>query len=163
MAVSRTERKHLQKNEVFPLNDMVKNLFLWLLIAVVLISIFSNFGPRTGTEQKFTYSEFLHQVDTGNVNAVTIDNRNIEGMTQNEQPFSTYMPVEDTNLLTDLIKHNVNVKGKAPEQQSLLMHIFINWFPMLLLIGVWVFFMRQMQGGGGRGAFGEQALPASGD
>lgn len=134
------------------MNDMVKNLFLWLLIAVVLISIFSNFGPRTGTEQKLSYSEFVHQVDSGNINSVTIDNRMIEGMTSNEQPFSTYMPVEDPNLLASLLKHNINVKGKPPEQQSLLMHIFINWFPMLLLIGVWVFFMRQMQGGGGRGA-----------
>ena len=131
---------------------MVKNLFLWLFIAVVLIFVFSNFGPRPAVDQRLSYSEFVRQVQQGNVTAVTIDNRNIEGKTQGDQTFNSYIPLEDPTLLDTMIKKGVNVKGKPPEQQSLLMHIFINWFPMLLLIGVWVFFMRQMQGGGGRGA-----------
>lgn len=131
---------------------MVKNLFLWLFIAVVLIFIFSNFGPKTNAEQRLSYSDFLHQVQQGNVSTVTIDNRMIEGVMQGDQNFNTYIPMEDPTLLGELVKKGVNIKGHPPEQQSLLMHIFINWFPMLLLIGVWVFFMRQMQGGGGRGA-----------
>ncbi|MBI5447947.1 MAG: ATP-dependent zinc metalloprotease FtsH [Gammaproteobacteria bacterium] len=131
---------------------MVKNLFLWLFIAVVLIFIFSNFGPKSGADQRLSYSDFVHQVQQGNVSAVTIDNRVVEGVMQGDQVFNTYIPLEDPTLLNELMKKGVSVKGRPPEQQSMLMHIFINWFPMLLLIGVWVFFMRQMQGGGGRGA-----------
>lgn len=134
------------------MNDMVKNIFLWLIIALILISVFSNFSPKDRAEYRWTYSEFLNEVQQGNVGSVTIENRNIRGLTKNDKSFMTYMPLDDQYLLPELVKRKVNVKGQPPEQQSLLMHIFINWFPMLLLIGVWVFFMRQMQGGGGRGA-----------
>jgi cell division protease FtsH len=135
---------------------MIKNLLLWLVIAVILISVFSNFGPHREAAQKYSYSEFMQTVNKGDVKSVTIDDRNIQGTLKNNSQFVTYMPMEDQSLLADLIKNNVNVKGKAPDQQGLLMRIFINWFPMLLLIAVWIFFMRQMQGGGGRGpmAFG---------
>jgi len=131
---------------------MLKNLFLWLIIAVILISVFNNMEPRQAGEQRLTYSDFLHQVQQGTVNSVTIQNQIITGTLQNDKPFVTYMPMADQFLLPELVKKGVNVKGQPPEQEGLLMHIFINWFPMLLLIGVWVFFMRQMQGGGGRGA-----------
>lgn len=135
---------------------MIKNLLLWLVIAVILISVFSNFGPKRDVAQKYSYSQFLQTVDKGDVKSVVIDDRNIQGMLKNNTQFATYMPMDDQNLLGDLTKKNVDVRGKAPDQQGLLMRIFINWFPMLLLIGVWIFFMRQMQGGGGRGpmAFG---------
>lgn len=131
---------------------MLKNLFLWLVIAVILVMVFSNFGPRHGEDLKYSYSEFLQQVEQGNIRSVTINQDVIKGSTQNNASFSTYMPMPDQFLLSELIRKKVDVKGQAPEQQSMLLHIFINWFPMLLLIGVWVFFMRQMQGGGGRGA-----------
>lgn len=136
------------------MNDMIKNLFLWLVIAVILVSIFNNFGPQALPEQRLSYSEFVHEVQQGNVSTVTIDDRKntITGSLQDDKAFVTYLPMSDQYLLSELIKKGVNVKGQPPEQQSLLMHIFINWFPMLLLIAVWVFFMRQMQGGGGRGA-----------
>jgi cell division protease FtsH len=135
------------------LNDLLKNLLLWTVIAIILVSIFSSFNPRQVSEEKLSYSEFLRQVQQGSVSSVTIENQNIRGITQNDKPFSTYMPLQDPDLLVTLYKKGVNIKGQPPEQQGLLMHIFINWFPMLLLIGVWVFFMRQMQGGsGGRGA-----------
>lgn len=134
------------------LSDMLKNLFLWLIIAIILISVFNNLEPRQTGEERLTYSEFLHQVEQGNVNTVTIENQVITGTMQNDKQFTSYMPLEDPYLLPELVKKNVNVKGQPPQQEGLLMHIFINWFPMLLLIGVWVFFMRQMQGGGGRGA-----------
>ena len=135
---------------------MIKNLLLWLVIAVILISVFSNFGPKREVAQKYSYSEFLQTVDKGDVKNVVIDDRNIQGVLKNNSQFTTYMPMEDQNLLTDLKQKGVDIRGKAPDQQGLLMRIFINWFPMLLLIGVWIFFMRQMQGGGGRGpmAFG---------
>lgn len=132
---------------------MVKNLFLWLIIAIVLVSVFSNFGPRHTTQKKITYSEFLKDIDQGMVNSVTIeDNKVIKGITKNNHRFVTYMPMQDTALLGELLKNNVDVSGQEKQQESFLLHLFINWFPMLLLIGVWIFFMRQMQGGGGRGA-----------
>lgn len=131
---------------------MVKNLFLWLIIAIVLVSVFSNFGPRNVNTEKLAYSQFLKEVDQGKVAAVTIeDNRVIKGITKNSHRFVTYMPVNDNALLGELLKYNVEVSGQEKQQESFLLHLFINWFPMLLLIGVWVFFMRQMQGGGGRG------------
>lgn len=135
------------------LNDMLKNLFLWLIIAMILIFVFSNFSPSNPQLQKYSYSEFLRSVDDGNIASVTIDGQNIKGVTRNNQYFTTYMPLEDQFLLVDLYKKGVEIKGQPPEQESFLMHIFINWFPMLLFIGIWIFFMRQMQGGGGgRGA-----------
>lgn len=135
------------------MNDMVKNLFLWLIIAIVLVSVFSNFGPRHTQSQKVSYSQFLKQVDQGMVQSVTIENdKLIKGRTKNDKAFSTYIPLRDNQLLNQLIKNNVNISGQQQQQESFLLHIFINWFPMLLLIGVWIFFMRQMQGGGGRGA-----------
>ena len=121
-------------------------------MAIVLVSVFSNFGPKHTPSQQLTYTEFLHNVDQGMIRSVNIQDQNISGITQNNKKFSTYIPMHDQFLLQDLIKKGVDVVGEKPQQQSMLMHIFINWFPMLLLIGVWVFFMRQMQGGGGRGA-----------
>jgi len=131
---------------------MVKNLVLWLIIAVILMSVFSNFGPRHAQVAKIPYSQFLDQVRKGEVKSVTIDNRQIRGITRSEDNFVTYMPVPDDYLLGELLNNKVVIIGKVPEQQSLLMSIFISWFPIILFIGVWMYFMRQMQGGGGRGA-----------
>ncbi|KTD76271.1 ATP-dependent zinc metalloprotease FtsH [Legionella waltersii] len=132
---------------------MVKNLFLWLIIAIVLVSVFSNFGPRNTVAEKVSYSQFLQEVEQGIVNSVTIeDNKIIKGVTKNNKRFVTYMPMQDNALLGELLKSKVDVSGQEKQQESFLLHVFINWFPMLLLIGVWIFFMRQMQGGGGRGA-----------
>jgi cell division protease FtsH len=95
----------------------------------------------------------LKEVDQGMVNSVTIeDSKIIKGMTKNNKRFVTYVPMQDNALLGELIKGKVDVSGQEKQQESFLLHLFINWFPMLLLIGVWIFFMRQMQGGGGRGA-----------
>lgn len=132
---------------------MVKNLFLWLIIAIVLVSVFSNFGPNPADLQKLSYSQFLKETEKGQITSVTIeDNKVIKGVTKNNQRFVTYMPLQDQALLGQLLKNHVEVKGQEKPQESFLLHLFVNWFPMLLLIGVWVFFMRQMQGGGGRGA-----------
>ncbi|MDI9818945.1 MULTISPECIES: ATP-dependent zinc metalloprotease FtsH [unclassified Legionella] len=132
---------------------MVKNLFLWLIIAIVLVSVFSNFGPRHTTAEKISYSQFLKEVDQGMVSSVTIeDNKVIKGAMKNNHRFVTYMPMQDEALLGELLKNKVDISGQEKQQESFLLHLFINWFPMLLLIGVWIFFMRQMQGGGGRGA-----------
>ncbi len=135
------------------MNDMVKNLFLWLIIAIVLVSVFSNFTPHNAVVEKISYSQFLRDIDQNMVAAVAIeDDKIIRGINKNNHRFVTYQPIPDNALLGQLLKHNVDVVGQERQQESLLLHVFINWFPMLLLIGVWVFFMRQMQGGGGRGA-----------
>lgn len=131
---------------------MVKNLVLWLIIAVILMSVVNNFGPRQASLTKYSYSQFLDQVRKGDVKSVTIDDRIIRGRTTSGDNFTTYRPMEDNYLLGELIDRKVDVQGKAPEQQSLLMTIFISWFPIILFIGIWMYFMRQMQGGGGRGA-----------
>ena len=135
---------------------MVKNLLLWLVIAAILITVFSNFGPKRPEAEKLSYSEFIHQVQEGNVSGVTIVNQTVDGALHNNKSFSTYIPLNDPTLVNLLIQKGVNVNAKPAEQEGFLMHLLINWFPILLLIGVWIFFMRQMQGGGSRGpmAFG---------
>lgn len=134
------------------MNDMVKNIILWVIIAVVLMSVFNNFGSRNNTDSSMSYSEFIEAVKGGQVQKVLIDGPSVKGKMQSGQVFTTYTP-DDPHLVDDLLANGVEIKAKAPESQSLLMQIFISWFPMLLLIAVWIFFMRQMQGGaGGRGA-----------
>jgi len=134
------------------LNDMAKNLILWVVIAVVLMSVFNNFGPPSPRANSLSYSDFIAQVKEGNVARVTIQGRTLHGEMAGGERFTTYTP-DDPQLLNDLLGNGVAVVAKPPEEQGLLTQIFISWFPMLLLIGVWIFFMRQMQGGaGGRGA-----------
>ncbi len=133
-------------------NDMLKNIILWVVIAVVLMSVFNNFGNRKTPDSSMSYSQFVTAVNEGQVRQVTIDGPTIKGVLASGEKFATYSP-DDPHMVDDLLKNHVEIRAQAPEQQSLLMQIFISWFPMLLLIAVWIFFMRQMQGGaGGRGA-----------
>jgi cell division protease FtsH len=133
---------------------MAKNLILWVVIALVLMSVFNSFGPRQAGPDRVEYSQFINDVKMGRVQKVTIEGRNIDGLLQTGERFKTYTPETDNRaLIGDLLENGVAIEAKPPEQQSILMQIFISWFPMLLLIAVWIFFMRQMQGGGsGRGA-----------
>ncbi len=133
---------------------MAKNLILWVVIALVLMSVFNSFGPRQTGPNTVDYSRFIADVKMGRVQKVTIEGRNIEGILQTGETFTTYTPETDNRaLIGDLLENGVSIEAKPPEKQSVLMQIFISWFPMLLLIAVWIFFMRQMQGGGsGRGA-----------
>jgi cell division protease FtsH len=134
---------------------MAKNLILWLVIAVVLMSVFQSFSPGENAGSRMAYSEFLKQVDNGNVRRADFgeDGRTITVMTRNGQSYKTVIPTQsDPKIVDQLAAKNVEFSGTPPEEPSILTSIFISWFPMLLLIGVWIFFMRQMQGGGGRGA-----------
>ncbi len=134
------------------MNDIAKNIILWVVIAVILMTVFNNFGQQRPTSQPIEYSQFITDVRSGNVKSVEIEGRTIVGTREDGNRFMTYAP-DDPGLLADLLNNNVRVVAKPPESQGLLTQIFISWFPMLLLIGVWIFFMRQMQGGGGgRGA-----------
>ena len=136
------------------MNDMAKNLILWVIIAVVLMSVFSNFQDRTTASTNIAYSEFVNDVKQGDVRKVTIRGQNITGVRSDGEKFSTFSPETDNGpLISQMIDHGVVIDAKEPEGRSILLQILISWFPFLLLIGVWIFFMRQMQGGGGgRGA-----------
>jgi len=135
-------------------NDLFKNILLWVVIAVVLMSVFNNFGQQSTQRQEVPYNEFISDVKGGEVSQVLIDGRRIEGQFQGGERFVTFSPESDnTALVGDLLENSVTIKAAPPESTSILTQIFISWFPFLLLIGVWIFFMRQMQGGGaGRGA-----------
>jgi len=136
------------------LNDLTKNIILWIVIAVVLATVVSNFSGRAGTVQEVPYSTFLTQVEAGSVSSVTFKGDQVVGVRSNGEQFLSYNPETDNSaLIGTLQKHNVTFSAAAPERQSFLMQLFISSFPILLLIAVWVYFMRQMQGGGsGRGA-----------
>jgi len=134
------------------LNNLTKNLLLWLVIAIVLMSVFNNFGNRQQTTHPMEYSAFIQKIRSNDVERVVIQGREISGKLKSSEAFTTFSP-GDPGLIGDLLDHGVVIDAKPQEEQSLLLTIFINWFPLLLLVGVWVFFMRQMQGGmGGRGA-----------
>jgi len=134
------------------LNNMVKNIAIWLVIALVLMTVFNQFNVRNQQQSAVPYSRFIQEVKSGSVAGVTIDGRVLSVQKSDGQRYTVYSP-SDPWLVSDLLKAGVAVEAKPEEEPSLLMNIFVSWFPMLLLIGVWIFFMRQMQGGGRGGAF----------
>ena len=135
------------------MNDLAKNVILWIVIAVVLLSVFQSFGPTNQRVSPVPYSDFLSQVRDGSVSEVTFDEDAIRFL-RNGEDFVTYNPESENTLLIGMLDENgVLIQASPPEQQSFLLQLFISSFPILLLIAVWVYFMRQMQGGGGgRGA-----------
>jgi len=130
---------------------MAKNLVLWLVIAAVLLTVFNNFN--TETESKgLNYSEFVSEVQDGRVAQVLIDGYTIQGIRRNGERFETVRPaLQDPDLVNDLIAANVVIEGKRPEQQSVWTQLLVASFPILIIIAIFMFFMRQMQGGGGKG------------
>ena len=130
-------------------NDMLKNILIWTVVATIMLSIFNHFGQQQmmGGSQRLDYSDFIDQVHKGQVSAVLIEGQTIKGVYKNGRAFVTYNP-GDPGLMGDLLDYKVKIKARPPEQQSVLMQIFISWFPMLLLIAVWVYFMRSAAGGG---------------
>ncbi|WP_281558668.1 ATP-dependent zinc metalloprotease FtsH [Thalassomonas sp. RHCl1] len=136
------------------MSDMAKNLILWLVIAVVLMSVFQSFTPGNSNEHQVSYTRFVNDLRQGQVRDVTVDRSGvIKGSKRSGESFVTMVPGGyDKDLINDLVKQGVESTGEMPEEPSIITSIFISWFPMLLLIGVWIFFMRQMQGGGGKGA-----------
>ncbi|QSA16661.1 ATP-dependent zinc metalloprotease FtsH [Morganella morganii] len=134
------------------MSDMAKNLILWLVIAVVLMSLFQSFGPGDSNSRKVDYSTFITELAQDQVREVRISNRDLNVSKKDGSKYTTYLPMQDNQLLNTMLNKNVTVVGEPPEEPGILTTIFISWFPMLLLIGVWIFFMRQMQGGGGKSA-----------
>ncbi len=137
------------------MNNLFKSIGIWMVVALVLMTVFNQFNTRQQqtSQTQMDYSRFLEEVRLGSITKVTIEGRMLKAVTNDGKRISSYAP-QDLWLVSDLIKNGVTIEAKPEEEQSFLMSIFVSWFPMLLLIGVWIFFMRQMQGGGkGGGLF----------
>jgi len=134
------------------LNNLLKNIGIWLVIGLVVLTVVKQFDARQGPKDAVPYSEFMERAKAGSVESATVEGRTIKWVSADKKRFVTYSP-GDIWMVGDLVKYGVKVEAKPEEEQSFLAQIFISWFPMLLLIGVWIFFMRQMQGGGRGGAF----------
>ena len=135
------------------MNNLVKNLAIWLVIGIVLMTVFNQFNNRQTAQTTMDYSQFMDEAKAGRITKVVVeDRRTLRATTQEGKSIVVYTP-GDLWMVGDLMRYGVNVASKPEEEQSFLMSIFVSWFPMLLLIGVWIFFMRQMQGGGRGGAF----------
>ena len=136
------------------MNNMFSKAAVWLVIALVLFTVFKQFDTRQVRGGDMPYSQFMDEAKAGRIESVVIDGRTLRAKSKDGRPLTVYSPgTGDIWMISDLMKFGVQVNAKPDEEQSILMSIFISWFPMLLLIGVWVFFMRQMQGGGRGGAF----------
>jgi len=136
------------------LNDLTKQILLWVALAVILLAIFSQFGMRTGQPAQIDYSQFLTEVKSGIVESVTLKGEIIEGKRRSGDSFVTFNPETNNSPLIGLLQQqSVKFRGEAPKQQSVFLQLLISAFPILILIGFWAYFMRQMQGAsGGRGA-----------
>ena len=134
------------------MNNMFKNLAIWLVIGLVLMTVFNQFNSRQVATGAVEYSQFIEEVKAGRIAKVVMEGRTLKATTSEGKRITSYAP-PDLWLVSDLLKNGVKIEAKPEEEPSFLMNLFVSWFPMLLLIGVWVFFMRQMQGGGKGGAF----------
>ncbi len=137
------------------MNNLIKNVAIWLVIALVLMTVFKQFSNPQAGQGPIPYSQFMDEVKQGRVISAAVEGRTVRWISQDNRKYVTYSPgtLGDLWMVSDLLKSGVKVDAKPEEEQSFLMNIFISWFPMLLLIGIWIFFMRQMQGGGRGGAF----------
>ena len=135
------------------MNDLVKNLLLWVVVAVVLMVVFQSFSPKAAATTPLTYDQFVQEVQGDRVSEVTIadDRTTISGKRKDGTAFTTYAP-GDKDLVNDLLRHGVTTVQKPPSSGMSLGVILVNVLPWLLFIGIWVYFMRQMQQGGGKGA-----------
>ena len=137
------------------MNNTVRTIMVWLVIGIVLTMVFMQVGNRATSANVLDYSAFMEEARQGRIAKVKMDgNRTLKATSKDGKSYTVYTPgIMDPWMVSDLLKSGVAVEAKAEEEPSLLMNIFVSWFPMLLLIGVWIFFMRQMQGGGRGGAF----------
>ncbi|BCS54505.1 ATP-dependent zinc metalloprotease FtsH [Geobacter sp. SVR] len=134
------------------MNQFYKNLSLWLVISLMMILLFNMFNKPRPTAEKLNFSDFIAQVDAGKITAVTIQGNEIYGKFEGKdgKDFRTYKPTSDADLTEKLLEKKVTITAKPEEEKFSWFSIFISWFPLLLLVGIWIFFMRQMQVGGGK-------------
>ena len=133
------------------MNTFYKNLSMWLVIGLTMILLFQLFNKPQTQSNAITYSEFWSNVESGAISKVSIQGEEITGIGKDGRPFRTMTP-DDAGLIPMLRQSDVDISVKKPEETPWYLTIFVSWFPMLLLIGVWIFFMRQMQMGGKGGA-----------
>ncbi|BDD88059.1 ATP-dependent zinc metalloprotease FtsH [Desulfofustis limnaeus] len=134
------------------MNTFYKNLSMWLVIGLTMILLFNLFNKPQGNVSSLSYTEFVSRIENKSINRVRIDGDTISGTLQDGKPFRTVYPPNDDQLIPMLRDAGVDISVKESQKENWIMTIFVSWFPMLLLIGVWIFFMRQMQGGGKGGA-----------
>ncbi|PXF59369.1 MAG: cell division protein FtsH [Deltaproteobacteria bacterium] len=132
------------------MNTFYRNLSLWLVVGLVMVFIFNLFNEPQKSIQEIPYSDFLEHVEKGEVTSVVIQGDKLDGAFENQAPFLTVIPVQDPDMMHLLKEKGVTIQVKPVEDTPWYLALLISWFPMLLLIGVWIFFMRQMQTGGGR-------------
>lgn len=130
-------------------NNFYKNISLWFVIALLMVVMFNFFNVNQGIKKKISYSEFITNVQSDEVKSVMIKENLISGTFENGEQFETYAP-DDSELIKMLREHNVQIFAKPPDQNPWYLQVLISWLPMILLIGIWIFFMRQMQGGSGK-------------
>ncbi len=137
------------------MNQLIKNVAVWLVIALVLMTVFNQYSKNQSAQSVVPYSQFMDEVKNGRVKSALVEGRTVRWQAIDERKYVTYSPgtLGDLWMVSDLLKAGVKVDAKPEEEQSFLSAFFFSWGPMLLLIGVWIFFMRQMQGGGRGGAF----------
>ncbi|HEY6874409.1 MAG TPA: ATP-dependent zinc metalloprotease FtsH [Geobacteraceae bacterium] len=137
------------------MNQFYKNIALWLVISLMMILLFNLFNKPKPVQEKLSYSDFIAAVDAGKVSGVTIQGNDVTGKFSDGKEFKTYKP-GDTKVVEKLLEKNVAISARPEEEKFSWFSIFISWFPLILLVGVWIFFMRQMQAGGGKAmAFGK--------
>ncbi len=136
------------------MNNLFKSVGIWLVVALVLMTVFNQFNARqqSSAQVQLDYSQFLDEVKQGHIARVTIEGHTLKAVGTDGKRITSYAP-SDIWMVSDLLKNGVKIEAKPEEEQGFFTQVFISWFPMLLLIGVWIFFMRQMQGGGKGGAF----------
>ena len=136
------------------MNNLFKSIAIWMVVALVLMTVFNQFNARQQqtAQSQIEYSQFLDEVKQGHITKVTIEGRTLKAVTSDGRRILSYAP-NDLWMVSDLLKNGVAIEAKPDEEPSVFMNIFVSWFPMILLIAVWIFFMRQMQGGGKGGAF----------
>ena len=134
------------------MNNSFSKVAIWMVIALVLFTVFKQFDGRAPITDNVTYTQFMTDAQAGRISKVDIQGDTLYVTPDSGRPYSLTSP-GDLWMVPELVKNGVQVSGRAREEPSFLTSLFISWFPMLLLIGVWIFFMRQMQGGGKGGAF----------
>jgi len=131
------------------LNPFYKNLALWLVITLMMVMLYNLFNQQNMSETGVSYTEFLSMVDAGEIQEVTIQGQELIVADMNRKRFKVYAP-QDADMIRRLEGKGIIIKAKPPAESPWYMSVLVSWFPMMVLIGVWIFFMRQMQSGGGK-------------
>lgn len=135
------------------MSDMVKNFILWFLVAIILISVFQNMNSNSINTRQVDYSAFLSEVNANKIRDIYINGKEIQVVKKDKTKYITFMPINDVKLLDTLLMKHIRIVGILPSKPSIFVSLFVSWFPTFLLVGIWIFFIKQIQIGSGKGAF----------